>query len=117
MLGDSLLVAPIFNDKGIAKYYLPEGRWTSFLTGEGIGRWKMVKEYHDYLSIPLYVRPCSIVAVGATDSDAVYEYEEGVTYRVYQLEEGGDSLHSGGWFGRRNGGYHFRYKEGWKILR
>ena len=26
MLGDSLLVAPIFNSEGIAKYYLPEGR-------------------------------------------------------------------------------------------
>ena len=88
MLGDSLLVAPIFNDKGMAKYYLPEGRWTSFLTGEIKEGGKWFSEKHDYLSIPLYVRPCSIVAVGATDSDAVYEYEEGVTYRVYQLEEG-----------------------------
>ena len=34
MLGDSLLVAPIFNEEGIGEYYLPEGTWTDFLTGE-----------------------------------------------------------------------------------
>ena len=34
MLGDSLLVAPIFNDKSMAEYYLPEGTWTSLLSGE-----------------------------------------------------------------------------------
>lgn len=62
MLGDSLLVAPIFNEDGIAEYYLPEGHWTSLLSGdvkEG-GRW--YKEKHGYLSIPLYVREGSIVA-------------------------------------------------------
>ncbi|HBI73043.1 MAG TPA: alpha-xylosidase, partial [Lachnospiraceae bacterium] len=34
MLGDSLLVAPIFNEEGIAEYYLPEGKWTNYFTGE-----------------------------------------------------------------------------------
>ena len=34
MLGDSLLAAPIFRDDSIAEYYLPEGTWTSLLTGE-----------------------------------------------------------------------------------
>ena len=88
MLGDSLMVAPIFNEKGIASYYLPEGRWTSVLTGEEKegGRW--YEEYHDYMSIPLYARPNSIVAVGACDSDCLYDYAEGVTYRVYALDDG-----------------------------
>ena len=34
MLGDSILVAPIFNEEGIAEYYLPQGTWTNFITGE-----------------------------------------------------------------------------------
>ena len=34
MLGDSLLVAPIFNEESLADYYLPAGRWTDFFTGE-----------------------------------------------------------------------------------
>ena len=28
MLGDSLLVAPVFSEEGEASYYLPEGKWT-----------------------------------------------------------------------------------------
>ena len=88
MLGDSLLVAPIFNEKGIAEYYLPEGTWTSFLTGEVKQGGKWYKEYHDYLSIPLYVRENSIVAVGVRNDDAVYDYADGVTLRVYALADG-----------------------------
>lgn len=30
MLGDSLLVAPVFRKDGIGEYYLPKGRWISF---------------------------------------------------------------------------------------
>jgi alpha-D-xyloside xylohydrolase len=55
MLGSALLVAPIFNDKGDAAYYLPEGEWRNLLTGEVTlgNRWR--KEKHGYLSIPLWV--------------------------------------------------------------
>ena len=88
MLGDSLLVAPIFNDQGIAEYYLPEGTWTSFLTGEVKQGGKWYKEYHDYLSIPLYVRQNSIVAMGAHNDDAVYDYADGVTFQAYAVKDG-----------------------------
>ncbi|MGM9604173.1 MAG: alpha-xylosidase [Faecousia sp.] len=88
MLGDCLLVAPIFNEQGIAEYYLPEGTWTSLLTGEVKqgGRW--YREKHGYLSIPLYVKENSIIAVGARDDDAVYDYADGVTLRVYAVKNG-----------------------------
>lgn len=88
MLGDSLLVAPIFNDKSMAEYYLPEGTWTSVLTGEVKqgGRW--YREEHGYLSIPLYARENSIVALGSRDDDAVYDYADNVTFRVYALGDG-----------------------------
>ncbi len=88
MLGDSLLVAPVFNEEGIARYYLPEGRWTSLLTGEEKtgGRW--YEEKQDYLSIPLYVRPGSIVALGSRDDDAVYDYDDGAMLRLYALSDG-----------------------------
>ena len=36
MLGDSILVAPIFNEDGEANYYLPEGKWTNFITGKEV---------------------------------------------------------------------------------
>jgi alpha-D-xyloside xylohydrolase len=88
MLGDSLLVSPIFNDKGIAEYYLPEGNWVNMLTGEIRPGGKWFKEYHDYMSIPLYARPNSIVAVGNVDSNCEYDYADGVTYKVCCLEDG-----------------------------
>lgn len=88
MLGDSLLVAPIFNENSIAEYYLPEGRWTNFLTGEERqgGRW--YSEEHGYLSIPLYVKPGSIIAVGSKDNGPVYDYAQDVTFYVYAMEDG-----------------------------
>lgn len=56
MLGDSLLVAPIFQENGEVKYYLPAGRWTHLLNGETVvgGSWR--KEKHDFFSLPLFVR-------------------------------------------------------------
>ena len=88
MLGDSLLVAPIFNEKGMAEYYLPEGTWTSLLSGEVKEGGKWYREEHDYLSIPLYVREGSIVAMGAVNNDAVYDYGKDVSLQVYALKDG-----------------------------
>jgi alpha-D-xyloside xylohydrolase len=56
MLGDSLLVAPVFTFDGSVEYYLPAGRWKNLLTGvenEG-GQW--VREVHDCLSLPVLLR-------------------------------------------------------------
>lgn len=88
MLGDSLLVAPIFNDKSMAEYYLPEGTWTSLLSGDIKEGGKWYKEEHGYLSIPLYVKEGSIVAMGAKDNDPVYDYADDVELRVYALKAG-----------------------------
>lgn len=88
MLGESLLVAPIFNDKGNASYYLPSGRWTNFFTGEKVdgGCWK--NEHHSYMSIPLMVRPNSIIAIGKNDTKPDYDYADGVALHLFELEDG-----------------------------
>ena len=88
MLGSSLLVAPIFNDKSLAEYYLPEGTWTSLLSGEVKEGGKWYTEHHGYLSIPLYVKENSIIPLGACDSDPVYDYADGVTLKVYAVKDG-----------------------------
>ncbi len=88
MMGDSLLVAPIFNDKGIAQYYLPKGRWTNLLTGEERAGGSWYEEYHDYMSMPLYVKENSILAIGATDDNCEYDYAQNVTYKVYAVADG-----------------------------
>ena len=59
MFGSDLLVAPVFSATGEVEFYLPEGDWTNFFTGntERGGRW--VKETHGFESLPLYVRESS----------------------------------------------------------
>ena len=88
MLGDSLLVSPVMNEEGLAEYYLPQGKWTNVLAGEirEGGRW--VSERCDYMSIPLYARPGSIVAFGAQEDGVLYDYAQDTQYCVYALDAG-----------------------------
>ena len=72
----------------MAEYYLPAGTWTSVLTGEARQGGKWYREKHGYLSIPLYARENSILALGARDDEAVYDYADGVTLNVYALQDG-----------------------------
>lgn len=87
MLGDSLLVAPIFNDEGIGSFYLPKGTWTDFFTGEAIDGGVWVEKKYDYLHLPLMVRENAIVAVGACDDKPDYDYADGTELRVYALSD------------------------------
>jgi alpha-D-xyloside xylohydrolase len=88
MLGDALLVAPVFTYDHMVEYYLPEGIWTNVLTGQKVlgGGWR--KEEHDFLSLPLLARPNSIIPVGKYNDRPDYDYADGVTLQVYELAEG-----------------------------
>ncbi|MBK1878339.1 alpha-xylosidase [Pelagicoccus mobilis] len=88
MLGDSLLIAPVFSEDGTTDFYLPLGRWTHLLTGEVKegGRW--YRENHDYLSLPLYVSPGTLLPFGANEDCPDYEYSESVTLKLFELPEG-----------------------------
>lgn len=85
MIGEHVLVAPIFNEEGTGVYYLPEGRWTNYLTGESVtgGIWR--EEHHDYMSIPLWVRDNSIVATGVGIKNADDDYKDKIELKVYEL--------------------------------
>ncbi len=88
MLGDHLLVAPIFNDESIGSFYLPKGTWTDFFTGEVTDGGVWVEKTYDYLHLPLMVRENSIVAIGSCDDRPDYDYADGVELRVYALTDG-----------------------------
>lgn len=88
MLGDSLLAAPIFNDQGIVKYYLPKGKWTNFLTNQVVEGEKWHTEEHGYLTLPLMAKENSIIAVGSVESTADYDYLSDVTFHVFELADG-----------------------------
>ena len=88
MMGESLLVAPVFHADSHVDYYLPDGLWTSLLDGRKVqgGRWQ--KETHDFLSLPLMVRPGTVLPMGQCDDRPDYDYTDGLELHVYQLTEG-----------------------------
>lgn len=88
MLGDSILVAPIFNEEGIGSFYLPKGRWTHLLTEEVIEGGTWIKEKYDYFNLPLFVKPNSILPMGGNEEGPVYDYLNGITLKVFALEDG-----------------------------
>lgn len=88
MLGDNLLVAPIFNEEGIGQFYIPEGTWTDFFTGESFDGATWVRRKYDYLHLPLMVKPNSMLVLGYTDDKPDYAYEKDVEVRIYALEDG-----------------------------
>ncbi|MED1561993.1 alpha-glucosidase [Alkalihalobacillus alcalophilus ATCC 27647 = CGMCC 1.3604] len=92
MLGESLLVAPVFSENGVVSYYLPNGSWTNYLTNEVIEGGKWIKEHHDYMSLPLFARPNSIIAVGDTDTKPDYDYAEQVELHVFQITSSATSI-------------------------
>ncbi|MCP9965945.1 alpha-xylosidase [Actinomadura madurae] len=88
MLGEDLLVAPVFSSDGDVSYYVPGGVWTHYLTGERIegGRW--VRERHGFDSVPLLVRPGAVIPVGAVEDRPDYDHADDVTLRVYEPSDG-----------------------------
>ncbi|MFJ4253290.1 alpha-xylosidase [Microbacterium sp. NPDC090003] len=83
MLGSDLLVAPVFTDDGEVEFYLPAGEWTSLLTGETVtgGGWR--RERHGFDSLPLYVRPGTVLPWGARVDRPDYDYHDGLQLRVF----------------------------------
>jgi len=88
MLGDSLLVAPVFREDGVVDYYLPAGKWINFLTDEEVsgGGWR--RDRVDYLSIPLWVPENTVIPVGARDDRPDYDYAEGITLHIFAIRDG-----------------------------
>ncbi|WP_186578216.1 alpha-xylosidase [Aquibacillus kalidii] len=88
MLGDSVLVAPIFNEEGVGSYYLPKGKWTHLLSGKTVqgGTWR--KDKYDYFSLPLFVKENTILPRGAVSNKPDYDYMRDVCFHVYTLQDG-----------------------------
>ena len=89
MLGDSLLVAPVFREDGECSFYLPAGGiWTDIQTGEELrgGSWYTRK--YDYFGLPLYARPVSIIVYGSFEDTADYDYTSAMRIVLYGFEDG-----------------------------
>lgn len=61
MLGDDLLVAPMFTGQTTRKVILPQGKWYDFYTGEYAGNGNIIEATPGLDKIPLYVRDGGII--------------------------------------------------------
>ncbi len=92
MLGDSILVAPIFREDGVGEYYLPEGQWTHLISGEARegGRW--YRESYDYFSMPVFVRDNTLLAIGSNEKLPDYDYTKDLELHLYALSDGAETV-------------------------
>ncbi|EOL9072519.1 alpha-xylosidase [Cronobacter turicensis] len=91
MLGDSVLVAPVFSEAGDVAFYLPPGRWTHLWHNDELdgGRWH--KQRHDFLSLPVYVRDNTLLALGNNDQKPDYAWHEGTAFQLFSLADGAEA--------------------------
>ncbi|WFE21131.1 alpha-xylosidase [Solwaraspora sp. WMMD937] len=88
LLGDSLLVAPVFRADGQVDFYLPAGTWTHLQTGEEITGPGWVRRTVGFDQVPVLVRPGTVLPLGANADRPDYSFADGVTLAVYQLADG-----------------------------
>ncbi|ROT36287.1 alpha-xylosidase [Sodiomyces alkalinus F11] len=89
MVGPNLLAAPVFEESGEVEFYLPQGKWTSYFTGEVRDGPGWFREKHGFGTLPLYVRENTVLVLGSEKAvGAVYDYTEDVEVRLYQVREG-----------------------------
>ena len=90
MLGDSLLVAPVFSETGEVTFYVPEdgGLWTDLLSGKTYRGGAWYTQTYDYFSLPLLVRPDTLLPRGCGDNGPEYDYADGVTLHLYEIRDG-----------------------------
>ncbi|MBR7101571.1 MAG: alpha-xylosidase, partial [Clostridia bacterium] len=87
MLGESILVAPVFTESGDADFYLPEGKWTHLLTNEERNGGKWYSENYDFFSLPLFVRENTVLPMGYEISKPDYDYADNIALHVFNLTD------------------------------
>ena len=87
MLGESILVSPVFTECGDVDYYLPYGKWTHLLTNEIYEGGKWYSENYDFFSLPLFVRENTILPIGNEKGRPDYDYGSNITLHVFNLEK------------------------------
>ena len=88
MLGDSLLCAPVFDENGTVQFYLPAGEWFDLLGGEIVRGERWITRTCNYLQMPLYVKPDTILVLGGFREDVCYDYLENAEVLLCGLRDG-----------------------------
>jgi alpha-D-xyloside xylohydrolase len=91
MLGSDLLVAPVFADDGMVEFYVPDGVWTDLLDGHTVQGPAWVTEQHGFDSLPVMVRPGTVIVWGGNEERPHYDHGDSPTFEVFALPDGGET--------------------------
>jgi alpha-D-xyloside xylohydrolase len=86
MLGDSLLVAPVFTADGTVRFYVPEGTWTHLLDGHRVSGPRWVTERYGFDSVPVFLRPGAVLPIGRRDDRPDVDHSDGVALHVLDAD-------------------------------
>jgi alpha-D-xyloside xylohydrolase len=78
----------VFTASGETSHYIPAGTWTHLQTGATVRGPAWMHEVCDFQTVPVFVRPGTVLPVGARDDRPDYPYQEDVTLRVYAFADG-----------------------------
>jgi len=87
MLGDNLLVAPVFHET-TGEFYVPAGTWTSIMNGKKYQGGTWYTEDFGFQEMPILARPNTVIPFGADNTKPDYDWSAGVTLRAFELEDG-----------------------------
>ena len=88
MLGSSLLVAPITSPSDSMWIYIPSGVWTDFMTHEKVQGPRYVSRKAMPNTVPVYVRPNSIVPTRTPDANQAGTVLDNLTFTCFGLTQG-----------------------------
>jgi alpha-D-xyloside xylohydrolase len=87
MMGQALLVAPVTTANDTLRVYIPAGIWTDFMTHERIQGPRYISRKVSPNTVPVFVRPNSIVATRTPDSHSASTLDN-LTFTCFGLSNG-----------------------------
>ncbi|MCX6299127.1 MAG: DUF5110 domain-containing protein [Bacteroidetes bacterium] len=111
MMGDNLLIAPLFTGETSRKVILPIGKWYDFYTGELAGESEIISVTPGLAHIPVFVRDGGIIPMAVTNTIAEGKFD--LVIRYYGQKEASYNLYD-------DDGKTFDYEKGdfsWRTIK
>ncbi len=111
MMGDNLLIAPLFTGDTSRKVILPIGKWYDFYTGELAGESEIISVTPGLAHIPVFVRDGGIIPMAVTNTIAEGKFDLAIRY--YGQKEASYNLYD-------DDGKTFDYEKGdfsWRTIK
>ena len=83
MVGDRMMVAPLFAGEVSRKVVIPSGNWHDFWTGEAVPGGQTIEVPATYERIPVYVKSGSVLPIGGVANSTADDATRVLTVRIF----------------------------------